>query len=91
MKRIIVEVSNLIPAHDVFIGDDFDEIEKLVPVAFYAQVKIMTVEHPSLGLEQEIIAVPLEDFQDNLIGEDMEKFSYQNLVHLTKVQRSDEG
>ncbi|SDJ59216.1 hypothetical protein [Salipiger marinus] len=88
MKRVIVEVSNLIPAHDVFIGDEFDEIENLVPVAFYAQVKIMTVEFPGSGLEQEVIAVPLDNFQDNLVGEDMEKYNYQNLVHLAKVQRS---
>jgi hypothetical protein len=48
----------------------------------------MTVEFPGSGLEQEVIAVPLDNFQDNLVGEDMEKYNYQNLVHLAKVQRS---
>ncbi|WP_322896323.1 hypothetical protein [Yoonia sp. 67] len=90
MKRIIVEVLNLIPAHDVFIGNEFDDIENLVPVAFYAQVKIMNVEYLGNGLQQEVIAVPLDDFQDDLVGADMEKFDCQSLVHLAKVQRSDD-
>lgn len=90
MKRIIVEVLNLIPAHDVFIGNEFDDIETLVPVAFYAQVKIMTVEYPGSGLEQEVIAVPLDDFQIDLVGADMEQFGHQSLVHLAKVQRNDD-
>lgn len=90
MKKIIVEVLNLIPAHDVFIGNEFDAIETLVPVAFYAQVKIMNVEYPGNGLDQAVIAVPLDDFQDDLVGADMEKFDYQSLVHLAKVQRNDD-
>lgn len=90
MKRIIVEVLNLIPAHDVFIGNEFDDIETLVPVAFYAQVKVMSVEHPRGGLDQEVIAVPLDDFHDDLVGADMATFDYQSLVHLAKVQRNDD-
>lgn len=90
MKRIIVEVINLIPAPDIFIGNEFDDIETLVPVAFYAQVKIVNTEYPGNGLDQEVIAVTLEDFQDDLVGKDAATFGYPNLVHLAKVQRNND-
>jgi hypothetical protein len=86
MKRIIVEVLQIIPAHNVFIGHELDEIETLIPIAFYAQVNTFNLEFPSLGMEKQIIAVQLDDFQDDLVGADIERFNYQSLVHLAKVQ-----
>lgn len=81
MTTFITAVIERIPANSIFIGDAGDNIEEATPIAFFARVQTLDTNYPSSSHEEAIIAVPLNEFDEDLRGKSMEAYEFQTLTH----------
>lgn len=87
MAKTIVEIVEIIPAHSIFIGSEYDDLHELKAVAYLARVKYFNSEHPVLALQEVVIAVPLENYDDEIVGTSMDPYIGQSLVHLAQLYK----
>lgn len=90
MPDVIVEVIETTAASNLFIGYETDDPDDLIPVAFFARVKCIDPAYPTIGLRNETIVVSVDEYELDLVGTGLEKFTGRALIHQVQIRKQDD-
>ena len=81
MANIITKIIAIIPAHSAMF---YSERTVLSPVVYFAHVEYIDTNFPFLGSKERIIAVGANEYDNELVGADIDHFLGRDLVHKDK-------